>query len=450
MARCRDTVKIDKVAFTVVDKLFEVEFNMLTDIENCARINTSNYVSIVGTTVDYDQYDRPEDAFNCLPNGCRNSGTLNISGSGDDDLQGVFNLYYDSTQFAAGVITYYVKVDEPGTYTVTTAIKDIREATASDIYTNTITAENEGFYPVVVDLSLPPSSTTGAGWTPTTSGVTVTTTVTKSGGTAEDTITIGLSSYYFYNSLADFAVNEVVKLGCVEDFSGDLTIDALDATCFRSGYDATSTGWEKTITFKKWTPNYWLLNPLAMRGDATEGWLSKTDERLVECQEINGMDYGYIQVPDLQTNECGFLTIAISDQCNVSDSTLDRLNAPGLVVLGDRQYIVLDGSITTELDAGTILFNESMIGKTVVINYPQRQNVERFVFKDDALYQRRTRMSYKRCLTDGKEEQVVFNNVLITSYPDSLTTDENSMDLTITIQRDLNDEWGYTDRSKDS
>ena len=45
------------------------------------KIKTSDYLEIIGDKSAFNKYLRPEDAFNCLAEGCRNTGGLLITGN---------------------------------------------------------------------------------------------------------------------------------------------------------------------------------------------------------------------------------------------------------------------------------------------------------------------------------------------------------------------------------
>lgn len=435
MGRCTNKSYIDKVGFNILDKETTIDFNVLTDIENCAHINTNRQYAVSANTVaSWNAYAIPKDVFNCDGVGCRNTGTLTLTRStGTAALSASYQLTYDATEFYGGVATYYVHLPEPGSYSIATTISDIRsQFTAADTYTKTIVAEAAGDFPIVVDLSKAPSTVVGGGWIASTAGINIRIAITP----PTDVESVGISSIYFYDDITDFEVNDVVKLGCVEEIAGDLTIDPVDASCWGSGYDSQSISVERTITARKVTPNWWKLNPLMTRGEAIEGWDIVEDERPVCSVTIDGTTYGYIQVPDLQTDECGFLTVAVSDQCNVTDSALNRVSSPTLIDLSGDQYIVYDGTTTEALDAGTILFNERLIGLNVVVSYPKKVFVEEYIGVEQTLYERRVRMSFSITQTDGVKIRYIYNNVLITVFPWTYNTEETSLDFTISIQRD--------------
>jgi len=217
-----------------------------------------------------------------------------------------------------------------------------------------------------------------------------------------------------------------------------LTVDPVDASCWGSGYDPTSISIERTITAGKVSPNWWKLNPLMSKGTKTNGWYIPGDEREVLSTTINGVEYGYVQFPDMQIEECAFTTAAIADKCNVTDSTLNRVNTPVLVDLNERQFIVLDGTTTESTDAGMILLHSSLVGLSVIVSYPKKAVVEQYLANDEALDERRVRMSFTEVQTDGIKNVFVYNNVLVTSFPGTINNEETSFEFTISIQRDRN------------
>jgi len=174
------------------------------------------------------------------------------------------------------------------------------------------------------------------------------------------------------------------------------------------------------------------------KSESTIGWISHTVEREITSTTINGITYGYVQLADMNMEECSFTTAAIADDCNVTDSMLNRVNSPVVIELNEKQFIVLDGVTTSNADAGKLLFHSSLIGKNVIISYPRQVDVEHFVGNEEALDTRRVRMSFTQEQTDGVKTVYVYNNVLITSFPGTLNNEETTFEFTISVQRDRN------------
>lgn len=438
MGRCTNNALISKIGVKKINKEMEVDFSVLTDVDRCMKVNAMNYLETTGTSAAYNAYRVPEDMFNCLAEGCRNSGTLTITGEAKSSVGAKYAVGYDATEFYAGVATYYVHLPVSGSYELTTTMSDMVDPSQknADVYSQTIEAKGEGFQPVIVDFSKAPQSQSGDGWAASGKGAIINVDVKNNDD--EVAAVAGISSFYFYDTIEDFEVNDVVKIGCIDELAGDLTVDPVDASCWGSGYDPTSISIERTLTAKSATPNYWKLNPLMSKGTKTDGWFIQGDEREILTTTVDGVEYGYVQFPDMQINECAFTTAAIADKCNVTDSTLNRVNTPVIVDLNEKQYIVLDGTTTELTDAGKILFHPSLVGLTVVVSYPKKAVVEQYLANDEALDERRVRMSFSTVQTDGVKHVYVYNNVLITSFPGTVNNEETSFEFTISIQRDRN------------
>lgn len=439
MARCTNDTLLNKIGAKKYTKRTEVTFNVLEDIDRCVRVNARNPINVIASSTEYSQFRIPEDRFNCDPRGCRNTGTLMLTGTADGTVSARYTVPYDATEFYAGLVTYYAYFPEAGTYTVTTSISSIRDAsmTNKDTYEQEITVTEAGFRPIIINFEDVPTGTTGSGWQADEAGALIEVLFHNENATA--IIEAGISSFYFYDSVEDLQVNDVVKIACLTDISADLTIDASDATCFGSEYDPDSAAIEYTITGKFLTPNFDKLNP--MRGDTQDetGWLIANDEREVQSTVINGVTYGYIQIPDVSPDECGFVGVQIAELCNVTDSQLERVNSPIPIGISANQYIVLDGTITDPNDIGMILFNEELIGQDVIVSYPQHTEARVTVFSDENINNVRVRMYIPYNYTDCTESAYLFENVLITSFPmgQSSTADgEMEFSFTISVQRD--------------
>ena len=82
------------------------------------------------------------------------------------------------------------------------------------------------------------------------------------------------------------------------------------------------------------------------------------------------------------------------------------------------------------------------VGKKILISYPKTVDVEEFIISADDINEIRTRMSYIRRYTDGQKYRFVFDNVLITSFPDAITEEESEFAFTVSIQPDAYGRYG--------
>jgi len=437
MGRCTNNDLVSGVGINKVDKHTRVAFAALTDVDRCTKVNAKNYIEYNADAAVFNQYEVPADMFNCLAEGCRNTGTLMLRGAAGSAVSAKFPVGYDATEFFLGLATYYINVPA-GKYTVKTTMSDITNPaqTNADVYVQTVEPSIGGAFPIIVDFSKEPNTVIGSGWSGITAGAIIS--VEIQADDASVVADFGVSSFYFYDTLEDFEVNDLVLISCINGIEGDLTGDPTDATCFGGGLDPSSLAIEKTVAGGKVTPNYHKLNPAEMKGDKTSGWTLQPDTRKVQTITINGVEYGYIQVPDMQIEECAFVSAQIENSCNITDSMLSRVSVPTLVTLNERQFQVLDGTVTDIHDAGKILFHKSLVGQNILVTYPKKAVVEQYIGTDEAVEGKRVRMFYTVCQTDGVKITYVFNNVLITSFPMTINAEETVFSFTISIQRDRN------------
>lgn len=435
--RCKNAELLHKLDVPKIQDWLEVTFSLVSDVTNCTTINTRDYVT-VNALDRYAMYDRPENRYDCDGGVCTTTGTLYVK-AGDSGTDAVFYKDFDATQYASGVLTAYV-------YESTIASGDKAKITISDTstFTNADVYEVElgsvgedGYAPVLVDFTATPTSTEGTGWTASTSGAYIKVEVIN-GSTSK---AFGVSTISFYKSLYELAMSNIVKIGCLSEVGGTFDVGALEETCISGGYDESSLsgGIDRTITGKKLTSNYWMLNPLAgmnrFAGDeeAAVGYRVETVKKTVDSN-------GQVEISDINQDVCDFIGAQVDDKCvtPVSD-LLYRIMAPVPVTLSYDQYQVVHN---TETGVSTFYFNEHLAGKDVLITYPQKVDLkERIVGNNDNLNEVRVKMSYPWVYPDGTEEIHTFNNVLITSFPASITSEESEFSFTINIRKDNDGNW---------
>lgn len=450
MNKCNlNRVVAQKVGYNKVEKTQEVDFNLSTDIDACVKINTKNYIAYDGETAPvYSRLAVPQDMINvCAVKGCKNTGTLIISTKNEGSesnythtASATFAKATNAVLISAGIVYFYVDFPKAGTYTVDLTIGDIKdsELTNGDKYTQEVTVTSEGYKPISFDLSVAPSEDVGTGWNPTTSGITMQIDVHTQDAT-EAGYMVGLSSISIFEDVDDLATNEVVKLGCMTGIEGDDTIDAMEEQCLGAQYDTSTTSVERTITASTWTPNVMMLNPLIHRTEVTEGFYIATVEMTVE-KDAENENYGSVQLADSYDEVCGFIYSSIADSCNINDSILTRINNPNLMNLDERQFQVINSFLnpTVDVEGSKLYFNKALVGKTVIISYPRAVEVEEFVATEAGINERRAQMSYTKKQSDGVVEVHVYDNVLITSFPQTINNSDSDFSFTISVQRDKN------------
>lgn len=410
--KCRNDVLMEKIGIKTLDKQHEVTLEALSNLPDCRQINAKNYVSVTASgggeaTPTYNRFKMPKNQFECMAKGCTASGTLYPG-----DSTTVYRVTGDATDYAAGVITFYTI----GTQSVEVMISDTATFANADKYTVTPgNAASDGFSAVVVDLSQT-ATQVGEGWTPSITGSYIS--IKTSAGQ-------GISSIAIFDSIEDFETSRVVKIGCLTELSSDIAIAAAEATCWQNGYDTSDISIERTISGNKITPNYWWLNPLHGKGSATTGFVLTTEERVV------GAD-GTVLLSDINSDECGFLTAAIQNNCDVTTAQLKKLSVPTVVALDEGHYV----AITNEDGTVTLHFNTALAGTTVIVSYPKLVDVEEEVGDVDNIGNVRVRYTETYTTMDGVKYVMIFNNVLVTSFPYTINEEETTFSFTITIQPD--------------
>lgn len=413
MGRCSNAELMKKIGVKKLDKSVEVTFDVHRDLPDCRKINTKDYInSISGGT--YNKYKRPENQFECLREGCVTSGVLTIPST----QTAQYKAQYDATEFANGVVTFYVypgSTELPATVTLT--ISDDANFTNADVYTVNVTQAmvgEDGFAAIMILLQSDPTSTTGDGWTPSASGAYIQLNSNK---------TIGFSTIDIYESIYDFEIDDVVKVGCLTSMGGSFDIEAIEATCLSSGYNTDLGSLSFPVTGNTVTSNYHLLNPLNGKGSSETGY------DLVTVRKTVAVD-GTVVLSDAAQDECGNIAVQIADACDTSE--LKRLSIPNQVALDEGHYQVVKNNDGTS----TLYFNTALAGTDVLISYPRTIAVEEWVGNAENLGSVRVRMTVPLETTDGRHEVHVFNNVLITGFPMSFTQEETEFAFTITIQKD--------------
>lgn len=422
MSKCNlNKIVAQKIAPNKLTNMDEVEFTISRDIDACAKINTKNYLADGSSEgLVYDRLLVPDDLLNvCESFGCKNTGTL----QGANVETAVFKSATDATKYSAGIMTFYAYSDVGGTGSYEVKITDIKDtiATNNNTYTGNITFPDDGGFALVV-IDLANGTATGDGWTATANGVIVSVKVTApTNGKA------GISSISLFESIMDLEGNDVVKLGCLQTVGGDDTVDPLETSCFGDGYDEESAAVSRTLTAQSWTPNVWKLNPMVSRGDKTEGYIMDT-------VEVTVPEDGKIILADAYRDQCGMVYVAINDSCNVTDAVLNRVNIGNSGITLDSDQFAVE----TNVENGIVVrVAEELAGKVVVVSYPRFvEDGEHFVVNTVNLNDKKVVMTYKRHLNDGTVEVFIYRNVLITSFPMSISKSDTDFEFGVSVQKD--------------
>lgn len=431
--KCRNEKFMSTVGFSKVTKNTEVDFDVQRNLPDCQKLSAGKYLSTAAEGARFDRFRIPKNQFECMRGDCVNGGTLVNSGSAT-----AYKFKLNAEEFAAGVFTFYALGTTGSATVLFSADPTFEDADSYTVSLADMAHGSDGYTAVVVDLTQTPTDV-GDGWSK--EGDAIYVKITLSTAT-------GLSTLAFFESMDDFAVSTHVIARCLTGVDGSFDLDVAEQTCFKTGQFDTSdlSGIEKTVTFKAITPNYWRLNPMYNKGKLTKAWDKEAVE--AEVKALTGTDYGYVTLDDLDQSECGFTSIQVLYDCresqNVADALLERLSIPSKVDMDEDHYQMIDAG-----DGSTmILFNSVHIGRSVLISYPKVVDVtDSFDISDENVNELRTRMTYTKCYSDGTKYRFVFNNVLVTSFPDAIGEDDDAEgELTINIQRDANGRFGYAYR----
>jgi len=437
MARCKNETLMSTIGIQKLQKTAEVDFSVYNYLPDCRKIKANKYLNNVTGT--FDRFAKPSNQFECVREGCVNTGTLYNAGA-----ETKYKAKWDAVEFANGVVTFYTKGSEG---TLTFKISDSETMTNADQYTidlSKLETGADGYKAVIVDLSKT-GTQVGTGWTPNHVAAYISIAIEKMTGESDDAI--GISSIAVYDSLDEFETSASVIISCLSTVGGSWEAEAAEATCHGdAGYDIESIDTiEMTITGKALTPNYQKLHPMLGKGEATTGWDKETIEKTVEAGTGDNAGYGIVVLPNKKADECGFVSVARAEDCNITDAHMIELIVPNKVDVDAQHFFVVDN----EDGSATVFFNEALVGQKVIISYPQEVEVEEYIYDVDNMRYKRVRMSYTRCWTDGVRYRYVFDNVLITSFPDEVTDEETEFEFTIAIQKDATGRFGRAYRILD-
>lgn len=416
MARCNNEELMRKVSLAKLKKRTEIDLSLLRDLPDCRIIKAKAFSAISGTYT-WDNYSRPTNRFECLPKGCSTSGTLNLSANETV----TYRIPGDAREIAAGVITFYVKGTAP--ITVTVKLSDSNTFTNADVYTVSVPAMlDDGFAPVVVDLTKEPTSDIGDGWTP----------AALSYVQISLSVAGGLSTLGFFESMEDFELNQTVKLSCMSSIGGTFDFPTIEARCAEAQYDENVNSLSFPVTAALISSNWLFLNPMMGKGEAAEGFTVETIKKTVEEYTVGSKHYGRIILTDA-AEACSFFAIQRADGCDA-----DLLQEISLPTIQDFDVVHFQ---KIETDNGVeLIFNADLVGVEMLVSYPRKVDAEELVMNTDNLNETRVRMTVPYEAENTGVESVkyvlVANNVLVTSVPFTVTDQDTSFPFTFTILRD--------------
>lgn len=412
--RCNNGELLSKITAPKLNNHIEATFTIRKDLPNCRRIKTRDQVSETEGT--YNKWIVPFNRFECLGDGCVNSGNFALKAAGSVEYFGRFN----AKEIAAGAVTFYVHKESATTFPVkvTVTLGSEKALTNADKYEVTLAEAAfgpDGFAPVIIDLSQT-ATQVGDGWEADEKGVYLQIALDK---------VAGVSSISFYESIEDFATLDVVKVGCLSSAGNTFDLSLVESACTKASYNDQMNGITYNLTGRIVTSNVGALNPMKNRGKATEGFEIVTEEYTVESD-------GSITVPDLYQRECRFITAQRKGACNDTDAGFTQLSIPTPVTLSPDHFQVFP-----QADGSTkIQFADEVAGFPILVSYPKQVEVEEFLINAKKLNNVHTSMAIPICISDRVKEMHVFNNVFVTSFPGQYSEGDTDFSFTINIQPD--------------
>lgn len=459
---CNNLVTLPSITTNVLQNETKLVFDIQRRLNACACVNTRNYVPIGSSLVvtTYNKYQIPDDAFNCEPDNCINTGTLSgtiqppSEGSTGGNLGVNFPIKYDATEYYSGILTFYVYASEPGTYTFSARIGDISQAYIgsstqinADVYIITKTFTEQGYQSVTIDLSSTPNNVIGNGWEVSTKGAMVQILFNRESLDLENPVTFGISTICVHDDISDFELGESAWLWCPTSITDGMTLTTIDTTCGPQTYDQSSYSEDVTFEASRVSPNFHTLNPLENKGAATESYFLERAEKAIKSVTINGVEYGKIDVPDLSNDICGFISATIPG-CDRFASVFHRIAIPTPTTLDDRDFQLLTSAAGVDDDGvsleNVLLFNAINIDEKVQIMYPRVYDgdFEHYVYNTSNINRRTVRVYRELCYDDGTKEITIWKNVLVTAMPGSYSnTDATSWSITFTLRPDKEGNW---------
>lgn len=420
--KCSNEAVLNKLSLKKLENTTEIDFRLRKDLPDCRNINAKKFVDVSGGYV-YNKFKKPANQFECDRKGCTTTGLLMMTAA---DETVTYRAAYDATEFAQGVVTFYVYPDAALTdadypIAVSFAIGDTVDLMNADVYTATINKEDvvsDGFAPVVVNLANTPASTEGTGWSPDAAGAFVRLSADK---------IVGYSSIAIYDSLDDFDLLDVVTISCLTTIGGTFDLEVVAQQCQEARYNDNVTTLNFPVTGRQITPNFLNLFPMLRKGDRAIGY------EMVSVERAIGAD-GKIVIADVNQDVCGYITVQAADDCEVS--TYVHSSVTDASDLDEAHFIVVKNANGTT----TLVFNQMQAGAKVIVRYPRTAEVEEHLASIDNLNSSQVSMTVPYMLESkaGVTKFIfVFDNVFITSFPLTLTSEaDNTFVFGLSIGRD--------------
>jgi len=441
MSRCDSVVSAITTGVQFLDSTTEVALTVLRDLSSCTRFNFRDSTALDGRVGFFNSSMVPPETLRCLPRGCYNSGTFQVTGEPGSDRVGIEKaVRADATNFAVGIFNFKVLNDsQHPEFTIEFQITDFNDTDFSNSNTYRLHYSHLGWQDVTVNLFELPDEMSGTGWLPSRAGIRFRVHFLPSGGV---TPRLSISSADVFDTIADFRIEDTIILSCLDSIDGTDTPGMSESTCFGNRYNHNETEVTRTINFQSHAGNYNALNILLDEPEEIDGFEFVSTSVTAEHVSIGGVDYGHILIHDYFDDQCGFAFLQLNENCAARDSVLSRINVDTPLSLDLSDFQLIDGARVSDNYAGSkiILVNQNLIGQDMILKYPALRNTRTSLATGNMSNNLRVMMTYTKEFNDGKKYQILYEDLRITSLPLGIQSEEGALALELTAER-TNGHW---------
>lgn len=390
---CRTDYELSSVAMPTQATTKKIFFNYTDEVDACIKIRVDNPVNTLASA-NYRSKVKNTDFLNCPDALCIRKGVLEIPlattgtptgqpqvGSAKvgeaslvttraiaEDAYVKYRFPIDAEDFAiGGVITFNIHAEGMtslgGEHKYNVSVKVGADDVNYDLYevNGVSTADNNGQALVAIALSDIPASIEGTGWDKEGEAYISIAVAESTGATGF----VGIGNIQVFDTIAEFAKNNVGWITCLDTFEFNPTMDATDPDCVKVALDPSSADTEVTINAKKWSTNLLDASPLME--------LTEDDTRAIPTMTKGVVDKnGRVLLQGFSNSECGFVG-AQSEDCNADEGRLSYMSLDTVQTLAEDQFQIIHDKVK---DLYYARFNEDYIGSTVTVIYPKDIEVE--------------------------------------------------------------------------
>lgn len=391
---CRTDYELQSVAMPTQATTKKIFFNYTDEVDACIKLRVQDPETMIAGA-NYRSKVKNTDFLNCPDALCIRKGIMEIPLStgtvapastevgkakvGEAQLANVlrdfkpedyikYRFPIDSEDFAlGGVVTFNLHAKglstQGGEYKYNVSVKVGEDDVNYDLYDvkGIMTADSNGQALVAVAFSDIPAKIEGTGWSKEGEAFISIAVAEESGATG----VAGIGNIQVFDTIAEFAKNNVGWITCLDTFEFNPTMDATDPDCVKVALDPSSADTEVTINAKKWSTNLLDASPLME--------LVEDDTRAIPTMTKGVVDKnGRVLLQGFSATECGFVG-AQSEDCNADEGRLSYMSLDTVQTLAEDQFQIIHDKVK---DLYYARFNEDYIGSTVTVIYPKDIEVE--------------------------------------------------------------------------